>query len=180
MPLSRALAFFSLSPSGTAASPPAAGSLALCSGVACSAGSEHDDRPAPTINASAAADSRGPRILLFMWEILFFQVRKIAERMSTGNVGGRIDSSGKTSHLGEADYRVKYPIGNRGGWQTPEGLPAHDLEQPPLDRGQHAGQFVTALEHLAVFAEQRPHALAATQRRAFLEPHLRNFGGAAE
>src|SRR6187551_768403 len=62
----------------------------------------------------------------------------------------------------------------------PPGLAAHDLQQPPLDRSEHSGQLVAALEHLAVLAEQRPHALAAAQRGTFLEAHLGDFGGAAE
>ena len=39
---------------------------------------------------------------------------------------------------------------------------------------------MSALEHLAVLAEQRPHALAYPQRGALLQPHLVHFGGAAE
>ena len=52
------------------------------------------------------------------------------------------------------------------------------LEQTAFDRGDHARQFVAALEHLAMFAEQRPHTLFVAQGRAFLDPRLRTFGGA--
>ena len=55
-----------------------------------------------------------------------------------------------------------------------------DFDMVLVDAGDHARQFVAALEHLAMFAEQRPHALAVAQRRTFLDLRLRPFGGPAE
>ena len=37
-----------------------------------------------------------------------------------------------------------------------------------------------ALQDHALFADQRPHPLLATQGRAFLDPELRSFGGTAK
>ena len=58
--------------------------------------------------------------------------------------------------------------------------PLHDLQQPPLDWREHAGQFVAALQHLAALAIKRPHALFAAQGRAFLDTGLRAFRRAAK
>ena len=52
-------------------------------------------------------------------------------------------------------------------------LARDQLEQPALDRRQDRPQLVAAAQHLAGLADQRPHALAAVQRRAFLDPDIR-------
>src|SRR6478735_2706851 len=87
MALSSARAFVSLSPAGPVAGAAAvAVSLAACSGVASSAGFEHDDRPAPAIRVNAAADSSALRIVIFMREILFVQVLGFVERKDQARV----------------------------------------------------------------------------------------------
>ena len=58
--------------------------------------------------------------------------------------------------------------------------PLDQLHQPPLDRRQHRAEFVPALQHRALLADQRPHALPVAQRRALLDPELGPLGGAAE
>ena len=54
------------------------------------------------------------------------------------------------------------------------------FQQATFDRGNDAGQFVPALQYLAVFTEERPHALLIAQCRAFLDPRLRSFRCASE
>ena len=54
------------------------------------------------------------------------------------------------------------------------------LDQPPFERGKHAGKVMPALEHLPMFAEQGPHPLPAPQRWPLLDPCLGPFGGAPE
>ena len=59
-------------------------------------------------------------------------------------------------------------------------LADHQLQQAPLQRREHRAKLMAALQHLAVLADQRPHALAIVQRRALLDLDLGIFRGAAE
>ena len=54
----------------------------------------------------------------------------------------------------------------------------NDLEQPPLERRKHPGQFMAPLQHRAMLANQGKGALLRPKLRALLDPDFRPFRAA--